>query len=278
MKENEKTYYVIEGKDRTGIEIVQEYAELILEDGFDMTVTEASHILGCSYQYFARRIMLEINHIRVNSLAKTLYFKFYQDDLSLPLNGKEKLHNLMKMRVLLNRKDFTRYIRESTVIERKYFPIFESDFDSYLFNKIKESIIAYNAEIKKNSASQVRLSNLIYNITPNEDSKPKCFYFPLGESERILDKYYSMKELRTVFSENHDSNIYLQIKQLGINKIKMCEGALVRYDIRDFSRNPLAVISYESYNNIKKKLPSDVSFIEYLTEELESVVKEMTAN
>lgn len=268
---NTDSYYIIDGKNKKGIDIIMEYASLI-DDGFDMTITEASNILGCSYQYFARHIMLNINHIRINSLAKTLYFKFYKDDVH-PEN--KQLYNLMKMRVLLNRKDFMRYIRKTTVIEYKYFPIFESDFDSYIFEKITKYIVDHNSKVKKNSYNKIRLSSLIYKIVDNSNNKPKCFYFPISESERLLDKYYSMKELRIIFSENHDANINLQVKQLGINKIKMCNGSLVRYDIKDFSRNPIAVITYESYYEIKKKLPLNVSFIEYLTEKIESIICEV---
>lgn len=270
MKLNDKIenkQIIIPGNGKKGIDIIHSYINLITTEEFDMTISEASHILGCSYQYFTKFIVSEILHIRINTLAKTL-FNIYQDNIFLDFEEFKKIEELMKMRILLNRKDFFRYIRETSSIEYKYFPIIKTDFNLSNMESIENRITEKNLFNKNNNIKPIKLSNLIKDITKDNISKNETYTVTFSEDQYISKKYYSLKELKEIFSIDYDAGIYNMISRNGVNKIKMCNNSLVRYDLNDFKKEVVCVITYQSYLEYIHSLPQDISFFEILEKEI----------
>ena len=58
------------------------------------------------------------------------------------------------------------------------------------------------------------------------------------------------------------------INRNGVNKIKMCNNSLVRYDLNDFKKDMVCVITYQSYLEYIHSLPQDISFFEILEKEI----------
>lgn len=270
MKLNDKIetkQIIVPGSGKKGIDIIHSYINLITTEEFDMTISEASHILGCSYQYFTKFIVSEILHIRINALAKTL-FNIYQDNIFLDFDEFKKIEELMKMRILLNRNDFFRYIRETSATECKYFPILKNDFDLSNIELIENIITEKNLFNKANKIPQIKLSTLIKDITKDNISKNETYNVKFSENQYIPKKYYSLKELKEIFSINYDAGIYNMISRNGVNKIKMCNNSLVRYDLNDFKKEVICVITYQSYLEYLNSLPPGISFFEILEKEI----------
>lgn len=204
---------VIEGKGKTAPEIANMYFELIRND-FYVTLDEIKSFLSCSALYVIQNIRPHVKHIVVNTVARKIMMTAIQED-----GAEEDLKHLILKRVLFSHQDTYAYIQHHLTYEQTWehvpFSLFQSD------SKYRDLLAAAKSDEKgyhfcRQAAK--RLYKPENTITRNADHLP--------------DQLYSLQDLKKMFMQKHDIEVYRMIKDRGINKYYYVN--LVRYDLHEF--------------------------------------------
>lgn len=244
---NEDKLVMIDGTDQSGETIYREYISLI-KNGYDITVDDASYFIGCSYTYFITRLVDKIYHIRINTAARKLIFLYsnlFKEDLS-------DIFGLITKRILLNREDFFEFMKKSIVIEQQYKVLSYNDFDNALMGVIQDNLDIYNSKHGIKDFIKTRES-LINDVILAMSDKNAPVQHDLPEDYEMPEKFYSIKEIKLRWGIRHDMEAYRMLDANGARKFLLCNGDFVRYDTRDFERNP---------NTLSWK-PKDIFKIDY---------------
>lgn len=255
-KYSEDKLVKIEGQGEKGHTIYYAYLSAIGE-GYDLTIEESCHYIGCSYTYFITRLIDKIYHIRINTAARKLIYLYGN------INGglDEDVQSLVNKRILLNRDDFFTYMRSNIIIEQQYKVLTFDNFDVVAIDEIQKNLDIYNSKNEKENYDKTLIS-LLYDVVMVLSEKNKPMRFTLPEGYEMPEKFYSLKEIKSRWGINHDIEVYRMLDANGARKYMLCGGDFVRYDIREFERNgqvlnfrpgDIIKIDYQSYLKLSKK-------------------------
>lgn len=259
MDYNENKLVKIEGKGEKGYTIYAAYLSVI-EDGYNLTVDEASNYIGCSYTYFITRLIDKILHIRINTPARKLIYQYAN------LYGElaDEIVPLIKKRILLNRSDFFAYMKKNICIEQQYKVFTLDDFDISVLDEIQKCLDIYNSKhgIKGFVKTKEDLINDIIFVKSEKNTPAKYNLYNLPEDFEMPEKLLSLKEIKLHWGIKHDMTVYRMLDANGARKYILFDGAFIRYDARDFEHKPNTVsfwpedifrIDYKSYLILNKK-------------------------
>jgi hypothetical protein len=232
-------YIKLEGTGNTIIDIVDSYIKYINE-GYNLTVEEICNYLQCSSTYFLNNYRDSIKHIRITVMVRDSFFQLLRAEAISLTEDTERLIKMFLKRILYNREDFNRFIKENCVVEHKYKRFSLDDFELY----------------PKNYEDKKRIVELLNFIS--YDLYLDCKEPVIKPLDYVPDKLHSLKNLKEYLDIKYDVEFYRMIQQQGINKIKL--GNLVRYDIADFDCESMISVNYKVW----EKLDSEKTIAEIL--------------
>ncbi|MDQ0255534.1 hypothetical protein J2S74_002916 [Evansella vedderi] len=229
---NEPKLLKVEGKGKTRDFILGHYIELIEHSGYNLTIDEISNYLRCSYNWVAENMMNEIWHIRVNSRVGEMAVK--------ELDSDNPTRDFFYKRVLFNRDDFYRYMKENAwyIQSSKCFLI--SDFAKYEWSELIKELEEHKNFNEVSKLMQRAVEALIPRYFTNKPIKKKL--------KTIPEKLWSQKDFFENGSFQYKPQFYRFVETRGLGKIIL--GNFVRYDQKELEEQCLCSMPITLYENL----------------------------
>jgi hypothetical protein len=232
-----ENYIKLEGKGETVRDILNLYVEHIRE-GYNLTVEEICNYLQCSKVYFLSNYRDSIKHIRITVIVRDIFFTLLKKgELDLLEADMDKLIRLFLKRILYNREDFNRFIKENCFVEHKYKRLTLEDFNLKIVNF-------------KDRMDTIDLLNGI-----SFDLYGRCKEGIIKPINYVPDELNSLKTALKEFGMKYDVEFYRLVKAKGVNKI--CLGNLARYDLEDFEEYPIKV-NYKAWDKHEDEVKANI--------------------
>jgi hypothetical protein len=230
-------YIKLDGTGNTITDIIDSYIKYINE-GYNLTVEEICNYLQCSSTYFLNNYRDSIKHIRITVMVRDAFFQLLRAEMISLTEDTERLIKMFLKRILYNREDFNRFIKENCLVEHKYKRYSLDDFEIY----------------PKNFEDRRRVIELLNFIS--YDLYFECKEPVIEPLDYIPSELHSLKNLKEYLDIKYDVEFYRMIQQQGINKIKL--GNLVRYDITDFDSESMISVNYKAWEMLGKKMITEI--------------------
>lgn len=252
MRYDENNLVWIDGFKKSKDDIIAKYMDCI-NNGYDLTMDDIQNYLCCSYTYVNINLIDKVKHIRINDAARAMVI---QDENNI-FKIEEDKKKLIYKRILFERNDFKRYLKDNIIVEMPYKTI---PLDN--FNGIKDIYLKYFKN--KTSFKEFLQKNAEDLFKDGGNSFASSFpYFSLPE------RLYSMKQIKPVLKMKYDIQVYRRIEENGVKKYHLHD--LVRYDLKDFEREYIK-INYNSYIKYVKRdgEREEEEVIEYIKNSIKS--------
>jgi hypothetical protein len=222
-------YIKLDGTGNTITDIVDSYIKYINE-GYNLTVEEICNYLQCSSTYFLNNYRDSIKHIRITVMVRDAFFQLLRAEMISLTEDAERLISMFLKRILYNREDFNRFIKENCLVEHKYKRFSLDDLELY----------PKNYEDKRRIIELLNFISYDLYLDCKEPITKPLDYIPY--------ELHSLKNLKEYLDVKYDVEFYRLIQQQGINKIKL--GNLVRYDIAHFDSENEISVNYKAWKRL----------------------------